>query len=92
MSALTYCSFAGDEGFLGAVILRGALDPIQACKACHEKGINPGGEMISFECDESVEGYDWLAANTDRLLTEAELRAIGGKSIREFDADEGGGE
>ncbi len=38
-----------------------------------------------------IEGGEWLAQNTYRLLAEAELRAIGGKSMREFD-EEGGAE
>lgn len=93
MSALTFCSFAGPEGFRGAVILRGALNPIAANKACHEKGINPGGQMIAADFDASeVSAVDleWFSANTDRLLTEEELRAHDGKSIGEFEAEEGG--
>lgn len=74
-------SFVGDEGFLGAAIVKSQFEEpgaatIEAVSLAWEYGINPGGEVASWTLpDGSVHPEDM-----NRLLTRDEalnLRKIG---------------
>lgn len=72
---LTYCSFATEQEFLGAVVLSGRLDPMSAALECHASELNPGGTMMCAHIAEDYPQYAWLQANSHRLLTREELVA-----------------
>lgn len=70
---LTYCSFANEEGFLGAVALPGVLDPLTAGLECHAAEVHPGGTMMVMHFAEDYPHYDWFAKNCGRLISAEEL-------------------
>lgn len=72
---LWYCSFAGEEGFRGAVITEGDGGPTMVMKM-HLLGINPGGEILMHPFPTNVPNK-WK----DRLLTK--------EDIMRFDAEMG---
>lgn len=79
---LTYCSFATATECLGVVVLRGDMDVVVASGKCHEKGINPGGQVLSMpitEIDCPMPIFDAMWNNCDRLIPKDE-------AIRLFDA------
>ena len=49
-----WLSFAGDDGFLGAVIAD-ADSMVAAVKECHRRKINPGGEVLGFEIPDGAD-------------------------------------
>jgi hypothetical protein len=74
-----YLSFADDDrgGFLGAVITY-ASGIGTAVMKCYALGINPGGEVLSFEIDdEIVDGIPNWAIN--RLLTVQQVEEVLGE-------------
>lgn len=48
MRLFTWCSFAAESGWLGAVILEGHLSAAEAIAEASRLGINPGGECMSM--------------------------------------------
>jgi len=91
MRALTYCSFADDDGCKGVVILEGAFDPLQAARRAGELGVNPGGELIAVPCNDEEPDvpallFEAMAANVHRLIPVAEARVLfEARSIREHE-------
>lgn len=70
---LHWCSFAGEE-FNGVVITTGT-DPIGLASKAHRLGINPGGEMLSFEIpDEYVKKIP--PEYRDKLLNRNQLEGL----------------
>jgi hypothetical protein len=66
-----FLSFAGEEGFRGAVITR-ARGMTLAIRRANEMGINPGGEVLSFSVPAGEESC--IPADMyDRLLRREEL-------------------
>ena len=73
---LWWVSFAGEEGFRGAVMVR-ADGFLEAVTETHWLGVNPGGEALGFDWpDERAalvpESY------MNRLLSKAELEVLDG--------------
>jgi hypothetical protein len=82
MADAFYLSFAGDEGWLGACLVRGELgEPGQLTaenpvSVAHREGCNPGGEVMLIElpperADQVPEEF-WNV-----LLTQDDLRSLG---------------
>lgn len=64
-----YLSFVNDSGFLGAAIVQ-ARGIVSASRVAHERGCNPGGEMLALALEES----DPIPADkTYKLLSQEEL-------------------
>lgn len=77
---LLWLSFVKDDVFQGVIITE-AVDVAEAARKCHRLGINPGGEIVSFEIPEDAKlerGYP-----RDTLLDEAFLRADGHVKIKD---------
>jgi len=72
-----YISFATDEGFLGATVVR-ATDADGALSVASEKGLNPGGEAMIVEVPEQAESEPDMLAMIDRLVGKNEMLANGG--------------
>lgn len=93
MRALTYCSFADDDGCKGVVILEGALDPVQAAIRAHALGVNPGGELLAIPCNDEEPDvpahlFEAMAANAHRLIPVDEARVLfEALSIGEYEAN-----
>jgi len=93
MRALTYCSFADDDGCKGVVILEGALDPVQAAIRAHALGVNPGGELLAVPCNDEepdvpADVFAAMAANVHRLIPAAEARVLfKTRSLGEWEAN-----
>jgi hypothetical protein len=76
--ALLWLSFVKDGKFAG-VVITDAPDVGVAALKCHAMGVNPGGEIMSFELPEDAtreRGYP-----RDTLLNEEFLKADGQKKI-----------
>lgn len=85
---LFYLSFAGDEGFRGAVVTR-ANGPTTALIKVHRLGINPGGQALTIELP--ADHHHRVPEDAlDRLLNLSDVNAILGpsKTIRELAAEE----
>lgn len=83
-----WLSFAGEEGFRGACIVR-ARGFLGAVQRAHALEINPGGEVRSTE----IPGWtptDEEATWTNRLLTLADIEAMPGGAVKWSDVDEEG--
>lgn len=70
-----YLSFSGEEGWRGAVYVRGR-DFLDAVENTFRRGINPGGEVLGMALKEEAvalikPGY------VNRLLSKSELREAG---------------
>lgn len=90
--SLTWCSWADEGGFRGALILEGSHDVIEARIVASNYGPSPGGQMVAFAFDEaeapSPAAFEDAWANRGRYLTAEEARTIGrAKSIREWDRE-----
>lgn len=70
---LWWCSFAEDSGFLGVCIIRGH-NFWDALRIAHETGVNPGGEVASFEIEDDGQVPEDMIG---RLLQKDELIARG---------------
>jgi hypothetical protein len=69
-----YLSFAGEEGWRGAVIVQ-ALDFIGAIERSNALKINPHGEVAGWEIPRRlIPSKEWR----DRLLAKADIEAIPG--------------
>lgn len=86
----TFCSFASEEGFLGAVLLRGWLTPIQAACTAYALNLHPGGEMVALHSPEEVtdEMDEWHEQNVGRLLTVEDIAGSPGGLVRARDNPE----
>jgi hypothetical protein len=82
-TSLWYISFASDEGFLGATVVR-APDPSSAVARATQLGINPGGEAALFQ----VPMGDDAMVMLNRLVPYEELKAGGGKKLSEMSPEE----
>jgi len=71
-----WMSFAGDEGFLGVIIIR-ARGIASALELTHELGINPGGSVAFHELFDNVVERNVPEAYRGRLLTSAEIEELG---------------
>lgn len=85
---LWWLSFSDEQACLGVAIVDGD-DVVEATMRAHMLGINPGGQVLGIpvppddpDAVASVEQY-----GTDRLISVAELKAAGEKSIREAEDD-----
>lgn len=79
-----YLSFADEPGFLGACIVQ-APDGLAAVSVSHNLQINPGGQVLILQANESILSK-FPMADRDRLLTEQELRQNhGAKSYGEWE-------
>ena len=81
-----YCSFAGEEGFRGAVVLQ-AHGIIECAIRARSLGANPGGELLAVPIeDESILPPEQFR---NRLLSKEEVQSIwsDAKSIREFEEE-----
>ena len=70
-----WLSFAGEEGFRGAVLTR-ARGFISAIERTHLLGINPGGEVRGVEVpEEAMRSADGIqhAQHADRLLSRKDI-------------------
>lgn len=74
MSRGWYLSFAGDEGFRGAIFVRGAPSFAEAVVTARATGISPGGECAGHSIPDEVEVPD---AAWNRLLSLDDLRSLG---------------
>lgn len=77
----TYCSFVQAGKCVGACILEGAFDAIQASKVSWRLGINPGGELMAVtfkETDPNIppEVLEAMLANVGRLFSVEEAREL----------------
>jgi hypothetical protein len=86
----TYCSFVQAGKCVGACILEGAFDAIQASKVSWRLGINPGGELmvITFrETDPDIppDLLEAMLANVGRFVPVEEARELfQAKTMREL--------
>jgi hypothetical protein len=69
-----YLSFADDDGFRGAAIVE-AHGPAHALQLTHRLGINPGGEIATWEIPEGAPLPD---AAKNRLLSKEDLDRLYG--------------
>jgi hypothetical protein len=69
-----YLSFADDDGFRGAVIIE-ARGQAHALQATHKLGINPGGQVMTWEIRE---GAPLPEAVKNRLLSKEDLDRLYG--------------
>lgn len=67
-----WLSFAGDDGFLGVVILK-TLGFTHAVVESKVRGINPGGEIMAVEVDPDKIDPNYF----NRLLNKDEAQAMG---------------
>jgi hypothetical protein len=78
---LYYLSFASDTAFLGCVFVEGR-ELVDAVRAAHRLGINPGGEVLGAPVPEDMMPP---TSYRRRLLTEPELeevdRVVGGSGL-----------
>jgi len=66
-----YLSYAGDDGFHGACIVRGQ-EIVTAAQEAHRLRISPGGQVLGSEIpDEELPEESFR----ERLLTEADVKA-----------------
>lgn len=82
----TFCSFASDDGWLGALLLSGLRTPTEAVAAAYQLGVHPGGEVLVLHSPEGLPEHfhEWHRANLNRLLTREEMEAspIGAVTIK----------
>lgn len=67
-----WLSFAGEEGFRGAILTR-ARGMISAIQKTHEIGINPGGEVKCFPIPHEAEADHPWEQFANRLLSKEEI-------------------
>ena len=72
-----YISFATDDGFLGATVVEGNSAK-SALAAATLRGLNPGGEAAILEVPPESESSPDVVAMKNRLVSEAEMLAMGG--------------
>ena len=71
---LMYLSFAGEEGWRGAVIIK-ARGMGHAVLECHLRGINPHGQVMGIDIPEE-EAARVAEADTNRLLSLEDCQRI----------------
>lgn len=81
---LLWLSFATDDEFLGVVITE-APDVMAGAAKCHALGINPGGQVLSFEIPEDAPKE--RSYPRDTLLSAAFLQGDGHKKIKDCPLD-----
>ena len=81
---LMWLSFVNDGKFAGVIITEAMGIADAVCK-CHALGINPGGEVMSFEIPEDAQKE--RSYPRDVLLTEEFLKADGHKKIKDMDPE-----
>jgi hypothetical protein len=69
-----YLSFATEHKFLGAVVVE-AIGPMHALQRVHELGLNPGGQVLTFEVPDGAPLPD---AAKNRLLSKEDLDRLYG--------------
>lgn len=74
--ALFWLSFADDDGLLGVALVEGTSE-LEAVRAAHTRGCNPGGEVMMVEFPVELATRvpdDWR----DRLLSKADVDRLDG--------------
>jgi hypothetical protein len=81
---LMWLSFVRDGKFAGVVITE-AMDVADAASKCWRIGVNPGGEIMSFQIPEDAAKE--RSYPRDTLLSEDFLKADGHKKIKDCPPD-----
>lgn len=74
MKLFTWCSFASETEWLGAVILEGHLSAADVLAEASRLGINPGGEVMAMKVPPGLQ-EELHARLAGRLLSFAECEA-----------------
>jgi hypothetical protein len=77
-TSLFYISFATDEGFRGATVVR-AEDHAAAIEEATARGLNPGGEAAILQVPSEIEDAPDVVPLINRLVGREEMIALGGR-------------
>ncbi len=84
---LWYLSFATDEEFLGATVVK-AVTAEGAVDETITRGLNPGGEIAMIEVPRGSENDPNILRLLDRLVGKDELMANGGQRLGDMTPEE----
>lgn len=89
MPVYTYCSFADDTKFLGALLLKGNFSIDKVSRMAHAMKLNPGGSMAGYPLNIEDKEESTIAKYTGKLLQIPDLKQMNQEMSEKFGVEGG---